>query len=138
MAIPDFQLIWYISAVEVFSLAVALILVVLAFRGFRKSRSKSLLLAAIGFGILGVASLVEGVLYQFSGFTLDEAHAFRSTLTAVGLLVLVYSIYTTRAPEPVAESAQGNDTEPAGSVAVGLASETDRLDAQGPVQAVVD
>jgi peptidoglycan/LPS O-acetylase OafA/YrhL len=138
MTLPDFGLIWYISAVEVFSLAIALILVVLAFRGYRKSGSRSLLLAAIGFGVLGVASLVEGVLYQFAGFTLDEAHAFRSTLTGVGLVVLVYSIYTTRAPESVIESARGEDAEPAGSVAVGLAAETNTLNIQRLVQSVVD
>ena len=130
MAFPDFELIWYISAVEVFSLGIALILVLLAFRGYRKSGSRSLLLAAIGFGILGVASLVEGVLYQFSRFTLDEAHAFRSTLTAVGLIVLVYSIYRTRGPEPVTGSAQTDHTEPAAGVAVPLAGQTDRLDVQ--------
>jgi len=130
MPLPsDFQLIWYISVIEVFSLGVALILVVLAFRGYRKTGSHSLLLAAIGFGILGVASLVEGVLYQFAGFTLDEAHAFRSTLTAAGLVVLVYSIYRTRAQEPERGSAQPDHTEPAAGISVPLASETDCLHA---------
>jgi hypothetical protein len=117
----------------VFSLGIALILVVLAFRGYRKNGSRSLLLAAIGFGVLGVASFVEGVVYEFSGFTLDEAHAFRSTLTAVGLVVLVYSIYRTRAPEPVAGSAQPDHAEPAAGVTVSLAGETDSLDIQHPV-----
>ena len=94
------DLILYITSVEVLSLVVALVLVVLAFGGYRKSRSRSFLLAAAGFGLLGAASLVEGVLYQFLGFSLDEAHAFRSTLTFVGLVVLVYSIHDTRAREP--------------------------------------
>lgn len=92
----DAGLIWYISAVEVVSLVIALVLVTLAYRGYRRSGSRSLLLAAVGFAILGVASLTEGLLFSVVGLSLDEAHAFRSTLTAFGLLVLLYSIYKTR------------------------------------------
>ena len=89
-------LFWYISAVEILALVVALFLVILASRGYRKSQSRSLLAAAVGFGILGVASLTEGLLYSVLGFSLLEAQAFRSTLTAVGLVVLLFSIYKTR------------------------------------------
>lgn len=127
------EIIWYISLVETFSLAVALVLVVIAYRGYRKSGSRSLLFAAMGFGILGVASLVEGVLYQFAGYSLGEAQAFRSTLTTIGLVVLVYSIYTTRVAEPVSGPAQRGHTEPATRVAVPLAGEAGRLYVQGPV-----
>lgn len=133
MALLGSGLILYISIIEVFSLAVALILVLLAVRGYSRSGSRSFLLAALGFGLLGAASLVEGILYQFAGFTLDEAHAFRSTLTAVGLVVLVYSIYTTRVPEPARRSARGDNPEPAGAVAVALAGVPCRPDAQRPV-----
>lgn len=127
------EIIWFISVVETFSLAVALVLVVIAYRGYRKSGSRSLLLAAIGFGILGAASLAEGVLYQFAGFPLDGAQAFRSTLTAIGLVVLVYSIYTTRVAEPVSGPTQRGHTEPAGGVAVPLAREAGRPHVQRPV-----
>ena len=105
MALPESGLILYISVIEVFSLVIALVLVLMALRSYNRSRSRSFLLAALGFGLLGAASLVEGILYQFGGFTLDQAHAFRSTLTAVGLVVLVLSIYTTRFPEPAKGSA---------------------------------
>ncbi len=89
-------LIWYIRFIEIFSLIIASILVTLAYRGYRKSNSKALLLAAVGFGILGVGSLFEGLSFEVFGFDLREAHGFRSTFSAVGLLVLLYSIYKTR------------------------------------------
>jgi len=92
----DGGLFWYISAVEVLALIVALLLVVLAYNGYRKSESRSLLAAAVGFGILGVASLAEGLLYDVLGLSLIEAQAFRSTLTAVGLIILLFSIHRTR------------------------------------------
>ncbi len=127
------SLILYISAIEVFSLAIALVLVLLAVRGYRRSRSHSFLLAAVGFGMLGAASLVEGVLYQFLGFTLDEAHAFRSTLTAIGLVILVYSIYSTRTREPSVESTPRGHEEPAPRVTMSHAGEPGRLDVENPV-----
>lgn len=96
MASINGELFWYISTVEVLALIIALILVLFAYRGYRKNESKSLLAAAVGFGILGVASLAEGLLYDVLGFSLIEAQAFRSTLTVVGLAILLYSIYRTR------------------------------------------
>ncbi len=90
-----FDVITYVSAVEILSLVVALVLVVLAFAGYRKSGSKAMLFAALGFGMLGVASLVEGILYSALGVPLEDAHAFRSTLTALGLVVLLYSVHKT-------------------------------------------
>jgi len=94
--ISSSPLFWYITTVEVLALIVALVLVVLAFRGYKKSQSSSLLAAAVGFGIIGIASLTEGLLYDALGVSLLEAQAFRSTLTAVGLVVLLFSVYKTR------------------------------------------
>jgi hypothetical protein len=54
-----------------------------------------MLFGASGFGMLGVASLVEGAIYEVLGVPLEEAHAFRSTLTALGLVILLYSIHRT-------------------------------------------
>jgi uncharacterized membrane protein len=91
-----FPVIWYIRAVEALSLIVALVLVALAFGGYRKSGSRTMLSGALGFGMLGVASLVEGVLFEVIGIPLEDAHAFRSTLTVLGLVLLVYSVHRTR------------------------------------------
>ena len=90
-----FDVIWYIRIVEILSLVIALVLVTLAFGGYRKSRSNAMLSAALGFAMLGVTSLVEGLLYEGLGWPLEDAHAFRSTLTALGLVILLYSIHKT-------------------------------------------
>lgn len=92
----EFQIIWYISIVEILSLIIALVLVALAYGGYRKSGNRTMLSAAVGFAMLGVASLVEGLLYDIVGLSLEDAHAFRSTLTALGLVILLYSIHKTR------------------------------------------
>ncbi len=89
----EFQVIWYIRTVEILSLFLALVLVSLAFGGYRKTGSRAMLSAAAGIAMLGAASLVEGVMYDVLGFPLEDAHAFRSTLTALGFVILLYSIY---------------------------------------------
>jgi hypothetical protein len=89
------QVIWYIRIIEILSLLIAFVLVALAYGGYRKSGSRTMLLAALGFAMLGVASLIEGLLYEELGLPLEEAHAFRSTLTALGLIILLYSIHKT-------------------------------------------
>ena len=91
----EFEIIWYIRIVEILSLFIALILVAFALGGYRKSGSKAMLSAAAGIAMLGAASLVEGVMYDVLGLPLEEAHAFRSTLTAVGFVILLYSVYKT-------------------------------------------
>lgn len=88
-------IVWYLRFVETLSLAIALILVALAYRGYKKHGSRSTLSAAAGFAMLGVASLTEGILFDMLGMPLDVAHAVRSTLTAFGLIILLYSIHVT-------------------------------------------
>lgn len=91
----QFQVIWYVRIVEVLSLFIALILVGLAYRGYRKTGSRAMLSAGAGIAMLGAASLVEGAMYEIFGLPLEDAHAFRSTLTALGFVILLYSIYDT-------------------------------------------
>jgi hypothetical protein len=92
----EFQIIWYIRIVEILSLFIALFLVALAYRGYRKTGSRAMLSAGAGIAMLGAASLVEGSMYEIFGLPLEVAHAFRSTLTAFGFVILLYSIYNTK------------------------------------------
>jgi hypothetical protein len=92
----EFQVIWYIRIVEILSLFIALILVALAFAGYRKTGSRAMLSAGAGIAMLGAASLVEGAMYEILGLPLEVAHAFRSTLTVLGFVILLYSIYKTK------------------------------------------
>jgi hypothetical protein len=89
------ELIWYIRFLGVLSLMTAAVLVALAFRGYRKTRSRALLYGALGFVMIGTGALIEGILFEFVSFPFENAHAVGATFTASGLLILLYSIYRT-------------------------------------------
>lgn len=89
------ELIWYIRFLGVLSLVTAIVLVALAYRGYRKTRGRSLLYAALGFLMIGTGALIEGILFEFISFPFENAHAVGATFTASGLLMLLYSIYRT-------------------------------------------
>jgi hypothetical protein len=89
------ELIWYIRFLGVLSLVTAAVLVALAFRGYRKTRSRALLSGALGFLMIGTGALIEGILFEFVSFPFENAHAVGATFTATGLLMLLYSIYRT-------------------------------------------
>jgi len=70
------------------------VIALLAHRAFRRTQTTALKTAAGGFGCLIVAAAVGNVLYLMS----DELVAgliVQSILTASGVLLLVYSLYST-------------------------------------------
>ena len=79
--------------VRIVTFIVALILTWLAFKGNRKHKNKGLLFFSIGFGIICVDTVVEGILFEFFSYSILTVHLIESTVVAVGLLFLVYAIY---------------------------------------------
>ncbi|HYU07463.1 MAG TPA: hypothetical protein VEM77_09835 [Thermoplasmata archaeon] len=58
----------------------------------RKERRLTYLLLATGFGVLTLGSVVEGVLFEFAGWTLSDAHATEAVVTATGFVLVLVSI----------------------------------------------
>lgn len=89
------ELIWYRRFLGTVSLATALVLVFLAYRGYLKTQSRALLSGALGFGMIGIGALLEGILFEFIGVPFESADIIGATFNAVGLLILLYSIHRT-------------------------------------------
>jgi hypothetical protein len=51
---------------------------------------------SVGFAIIVLGSLIEEVSLEVLGYQLVEAHTLENVAVAVGLVVLVYSIYGAR------------------------------------------
>lgn len=70
----------------------------LARRAFRRSRIDALRTVAVGFACLGVGAATGGYLYLSAG-SVYTGVVVQSTATAVGVLIVVYSLYQTSTDE---------------------------------------
>lgn len=59
---------------------------------YRRTGEPFLRTAAIGFGVITVGVLVEGLLFQVVGVDLTTAHVVESVAIGAGLAILVYSL----------------------------------------------
>ena len=58
----------------------------------RRERRRTYLLLAAGFGFLTLGSVVEGVLFEFAGWDLLDAHGAEAVVTAAGFVLVLLSI----------------------------------------------
>lgn len=77
--------------------AAGLALAYLSFRAYRKSSGTGPLLAlSAAFTLITVGAVIEGVLFEFVGYSLTQVHAIESAVTAIGLAIVLYAIQSTR------------------------------------------
>lgn len=91
MELPLFLL----QMIKVVIVAMGGLVVLLLLRGHRRERSQSMLFLAIGFSLITLGSVIEGVLFEFFGYGLLEVHIVEAILVLFGLISVVYSIYGT-------------------------------------------
>lgn len=58
----------------------------------RRMESKMMLWISIGFGLLTLGSVVEGILFEFLKYSLLEVHIVESLVVLAGLLTIIYSL----------------------------------------------
>lgn len=64
----------------------------LGFLVFRRYRSRLMLYISVGFGILTLGAVLEGILFEVFALPLDQAHLVESSVTLAALLTLAYSL----------------------------------------------
>lgn len=69
----------------------------LAYKAYRRTHSRSLGALALGFGIVTLGTFLAGVVDQLLGAAFLTGLLIESALIALGFLIIVYSLYTTRA-----------------------------------------
>jgi len=72
------------------------LLVYVSARAYRRGRSKSMLAMSLGFAVIVVGSVIEEVFLEVFRYQFLEAHTLENLTVAVGLMILVYSIYGAR------------------------------------------
>jgi hypothetical protein len=71
-------------------------LIYVSMRAYLRNKSRSMFAMSIGFIVILVGSLIEELIVELFGYQLIQAHALENSVVAVGLLILVYSIYGVR------------------------------------------
>ncbi|MFC7071813.1 hypothetical protein ACFQJ7_10230 [Halovenus rubra] len=68
----------------------------LAYKAYRRTRSRSLGALSLGFGIITLGTFVAGVIDQVLDAGFRTGLLIENALLAFGFLIIVYSLYTTR------------------------------------------
>ncbi len=68
----------------------------LAYRAYRRTRSRSLGALTLGFGIVTLGTFLAGIVDQVLDAGFQLGLLIESALIALGFLIIVYSLYTTR------------------------------------------
>lgn len=89
-------LFWFTTATKLLALVLGTFIVYLAYRGFRRNRSRPLFYVAVGFALITAGTMAEGVLYVIIGSELLTAIAVGTAVTVLGFLAIIYSIYSVK------------------------------------------
>lgn len=82
----------------------------LAYRAYLRTHSPALRALAYGLAFVTLGAFVAGALHQIVGVTIETGVAVQSTFTAVGFLVLAYSLYARAPGRDRDRSAAGGDS----------------------------
>jgi hypothetical protein len=82
----------YLRVFQAIIVVIGIVIVYFAVKGYRKTKSKSLLFLALGFLIVTVGAVAAGVLFELLNYDLVTVEAIEAAITAAGFLVIVYSI----------------------------------------------
>lgn len=73
-------------------------IVLLAYRAYARTGSRALRALSAGLGLVTLGTLLGGSLHQLTAATLLESIAVQSVFTALGFVVLAYSLFVERTP----------------------------------------
>jgi len=87
---------WFVTIAKLTALILGAFIVYLAYKGYRRNLSKPLLLVAVGFALITAGTIIEGILYVILGSDLLVALFASTTITVLGFVAIIYSIYSVK------------------------------------------
>ncbi len=78
---------------KLITVALGLLIAYQAFRGYRAHGNEPMLYVAIGFLFISIGAVIEGVLFDVAGLSIFLAGTIQTAIVAVGMLVILYSLY---------------------------------------------
>lgn len=68
----------------------------IAYRAYRRTGTRSLRALGLGFGIITFGAFLGGIAHQILSVSLDMGILINSILVAIGLAIIMYSLYLER------------------------------------------
>ena len=90
------SLFWFTTVTKLVALILGAFIVYLAYMGYKRNASKPLLYAGLGFGLITLGTVTEGVLYVLGGMDLLAATSAGTIVVILGLVAIIFSIYSTK------------------------------------------
>lgn len=87
---------------KIIVLLLGLLIATKAYRGYTRHGSTAMLYLAIGFAVISVGTVIEGLLFELIELDLILSSAIQTVIVAIGMLVILYSLYgshTRRVPD---------------------------------------
>ncbi|WP_336327790.1 DUF7521 family protein [Halovenus sp. HT40] len=78
---------------KVITMGLGLLIVFQAYKGYRVHGSKPMLYVAIGFLFISVGAIIEGILFDVLNLSIFVAGTIQTTIVAIGMLVILYSLH---------------------------------------------
>jgi len=78
---------------KLITVGLGLLITYQAYKGYRTYGSEPMLYLAIGFMFISVGAVIEGILYDVVGLSIFLAGTIQTATVAVGMLVILYSLY---------------------------------------------
>ncbi|WP_129116200.1 DUF7521 family protein [Halegenticoccus tardaugens] len=92
-------MIWIGTAIVVVKTVILLLgsgITYIAFKAYRRTGSPSMRALGIGFGTVTLGALLAGIAHQVLSVSLEMGILINSVLVAVGLAIVMYSLYLER------------------------------------------
>jgi hypothetical protein len=98
MTEPFSQLFWLVTVAKIVALLLGTFIVCeyLAYKGYRRNRSRPLFYVAVGLALVPAGTIAEGLLYVIIGSELLAALAVGTAITVLGFVAILYSIYAVK------------------------------------------
>jgi hypothetical protein len=88
---------------KLITVGLGLLITYQAYRGYRTHGSEPMLYVAIGFLFISFGAVTEGILFDVVGLPIFIAGAIQTVIVALGMLVILYSLYGKLPTEPSTE-----------------------------------
>lgn len=83
-------------AAKTLTLACGVVLTTLTYRAYKRTRSTAMRVLSVGIGLVTAGAVLAGSLNQLVGVPLVVSTTVESVFTALGFLVMTYSLYSDR------------------------------------------